>query len=100
MTAPDPLQECLLGLHAALGESIPLIIAGGYGLYLKQRSIVHSGLRTLFSPDLLPDNRTTSDIDLFLRAEVVVSDPSAGRHVRPAIICMPEELLGDDAEIS
>jgi len=62
MTAPDPIQECLLGLHAALGESIPLIIAGGYGLYLKQRSIVHSGLRTLFSPDLLPDNRTTSDI--------------------------------------
>jgi len=73
MTAPDPLQECLLGLHAALGESVPLIIAGGYGLYLKQHSIVHSGLRTLFSPDLLPANRTTSDIDLFLRAEVVVS---------------------------
>lgn len=73
MTVPDPLQECLLGLHAALGESVPLIIAGGYGLYLKQRAVVHSGLRTLFSPDLLPDNRTTSDIDLFLRAEVVVS---------------------------
>ena len=42
-------------------------------MYLKQRLIVHSGLRTLFSPDLLPANRTTSDIDLFLRAEVVVS---------------------------
>ena len=73
MTAPDPLQECLLGLHAALGESVPLIIAGGYGLYLKQRSIVHSGLRTLFRLELLPDNRTTHDIDLFLQAKVVVS---------------------------
>jgi hypothetical protein len=30
----------------------------------------------------------------------VVRDPSAARHVRPAIICRPEELLGDDAEIS
>jgi hypothetical protein len=68
MTEPDPLQECLLGLHAALDESVPLIIAGGYGLYLKQRSIIHSGLRTLFRPELLPDNRTTHDIDLFLRA--------------------------------
>lgn len=73
MTAPDPLQECLLGLHAALGESVPLIIAGGYGLYLKQRSLVHSGLRTLFRLELLPDNRTTHDIDLFLQAKVVVS---------------------------
>ena len=73
MTEPDPLQECLLGLHAALDESVPLIIAGGYGLYLKQRSIVQSELRTLFRPELLPDNRTTHDIDLFLRAEVVVS---------------------------
>jgi hypothetical protein len=27
MTAPDPLQECLLGLHAALGESVPVVRA-------------------------------------------------------------------------
>ena len=73
MTAPDPLQECLLGLHATLGECGPLIVAGGYGLYLKQRSILQMGLRTLLRPELLPDNRTTNDIDLFLRAEVVVN---------------------------
>lgn len=73
MTAPDPLQECLLGLHATLGECGPLIVAGGYGLYLKQRSILQMGVRTLLRPELLPDNRTTNDIDLFLRAEVVVN---------------------------
>lgn len=73
MTMPDPLQECILGLHAALGESGPLIIAGGYGLYLKQRSILQSGVRTLLRPELLPDNRTTNDIDLVLRAEVVIN---------------------------
>lgn len=73
MTAKDPLQECLFSLRAALGESVPHIVAGGYGLYLKQRSILESGKRTLLSPELLPDNRTTHDIDLFLHAEVVVS---------------------------
>jgi hypothetical protein len=73
MTAPDPFQECLLSLRAAIGESVPPIVAGGYGLYLKQHSILHSGTRTLLRPELLPDNRTTHDIDLFLRAEVVVS---------------------------
>jgi hypothetical protein len=73
MTAKDPLQECLFSLRAALGESVPHIVAGGYGLYLKQRSILESGKRTLLSPELLPDNRTTHDIDLFLHTEVVVS---------------------------
>jgi len=97
MTAPDPIQECLLGLHAALGESIPLIIAGGYGLYLKQRSIVHSGLRTLFSPDLLPDNRTTSDIDLFLRAEVVVS-ATRMKLVRDAVDGLGFAALADELQ--
>lgn len=73
MTTPDPLQECLLGLHAALGGTIPLIVAGGYGLFLKQRMILRTGARTLVPSERLPDNRTTQDIDLILRAEVVVS---------------------------
>lgn len=73
MSVPDPLQQCLLALSAAAPEAAPLIVAGGYGLYLKQGWVVRSGVRTLLPTRLLPENRATNDIDLILRAEVVVS---------------------------
>ncbi len=33
----DPLAACLLDLHAILGAGVPLIVGGGYGLYLRMR---------------------------------------------------------------
>lgn len=69
----DPLQQCLIALQESIGDSIPLIIGGGYGLYLRQSLSVRFTSPTLIPLEALPENRTTQDIDLILRAEVVVS---------------------------
>ena len=72
----DPLLTTLLDLDAAL-ESRELIIGGGYGLYLKQLHLKQNPqIRTLFPPSALPSARTTEDIDLILRAEVVTDSKS------------------------
>src|SRR5208283_5452421 len=66
----NPLLTSLLDLHHELrAYDIPLIIGGGLGLFLKRQQIVKEGLRTLF--DRLPEARSTNDIDLFFRAELV-----------------------------
>ncbi len=33
MNSNDPLEESLLDLHALLGDRMPLIVGGGYGLF-------------------------------------------------------------------
>jgi hypothetical protein len=65
-----PLFSSLLDLLRELDSSgIPLTIGGGFGLYLKRLHLERTGERTLFS--ILPAIRSTKDIDLFLRAEVL-----------------------------
>jgi hypothetical protein len=71
MNTFTPLTTTLLDLAYALRGSIPLIIGGGFGLYLKQEHLRQSGERTLL--DQLPQPRATNDIDLFLRVDVLVS---------------------------
>ena len=56
---------------------VPMIIAGGYGLFLKQDRVVRTGAQTLRE---VPAQRTTQDIDLLLTADVVVD---AGRMKAP-----------------
>jgi hypothetical protein len=78
-----PLFSSLLDLLRELDSSgIPLTIGGGFGLYLKRLHLERTGERTLFS--ILPAIRSTNDIDLFLRAEVL-SDLSRTRQVADAI---------------
>ena len=80
----DPLLTTLLDLDAAL-ESQELIIGGGYGLYLKQLYLKQNPqIRTLFPPSALPSARTTEDIDLILRAEVV-TDSKSMKAIREAL---------------
>ena len=80
----DPLLTTLLDLDAAL-ESQELIIGGGYGLYLKQLYLKQNPqIRTLFPPNALPSARTTEDIDLILRAEVV-TDSKSMKAIRDAL---------------
>ena len=82
--ARDPLLTTLLDLDAAL-ESRELIIGGGYGLYLKQLYLKQNPqIRALFPPNTLPSARTTEDIDLILRAEVVTDSKSmkAGKNLQ------------------
>lgn len=68
----DPLTTSLLDLLYELREhNIPLIIGGGFGLFLKRQHLTRHGERTLL--DSIPEVRSTNDIDLFLRVEVVAS---------------------------
>ena len=70
----DPLRTSLLDLHHELRETgISLILAGGYGLYLKQLHLQTTGQRTAIRPELWPRPRSTEDLDLFLQAEVVAN---------------------------
>lgn len=79
----DPLHRSLLDLLRELdGRGVPLTVGGGYGLYLKRAHLARTGQRTLFSE--LPDVRSTNDIDLFLRAEVL-ADLSRTKEVADAI---------------
>ena len=90
--ARDPLLTTLLDLDAAL-ESRELIIGGGYGLFLKQLHVKDNpGIRTLFSHDLLPTPRTTEDIDLILRAEIV-TDSDSMKEIRDALDALGFEVV-------
>jgi hypothetical protein len=72
MSSFTPLRATLLDLACALSESnIPLIVGGGFGLYLKQEQLRQSAERTLL--EQLPEPRATNDIDLFLRVDVLAS---------------------------
>lgn len=71
MMPADPLSITLLDLDAALGGGADLMVGGGFGLYLKQLHLERSAVRTLLPKSRWPQARTTQDIDLFLRAEIV-----------------------------
>lgn len=75
--AQEPLLTTLLDLDSALNSPKKLIIGGGYGLYLKQLYVRDNPqIRTLFAVSELPSARTTEDIDLILRAEIVTDSES------------------------
>jgi hypothetical protein len=66
----DALLSTLLDLLYELeNENIPLLLGGGYGLYLKQQQIQNSNAPTLLAT--LPDLRITNDLDLFLKTEIL-----------------------------
>lgn len=74
----DPLLPHLLDIvsdPAAQG----LILAGGFGLQLKQRELAHRETRTLIAA--VPPARATQDLDFFLRLELFVQT-ERGRAVR------------------
>jgi len=76
----DPLITTVVDLDEALGGGSDLLLAGGLGLYLKQRHLLDTGARTLLPPSRWPTARTTQDIDLVLRAEFVVDPEAMSRH--------------------
>ena len=71
--ATDPLITTVLDLDSALGGNADLLLGGGLGLLLKQRHLAQAEAKTLLPPSRWPQARTTQDIDLFLRAEVVAN---------------------------
>lgn len=78
--ATDPLTKTVINLDFALGGNADLLLAGGFGLYLKQRHLEDSVTKTLLPRSRWPGARTTQDIDLFLRAEVVADANQMARY--------------------
>lgn len=67
----DVLRTELVELAIRLApDGIDLLVGGGYGLVLKAEHLLKTGTRTLRQ---FPVARSTEDIDLFLRADVIVS---------------------------
>jgi hypothetical protein len=65
------LQTSLLDLlHQIEGTDIKLIIGGGFGIYLKTDHVQLLGMRTLLRE--WPELRSTNDLDLFLRPELLI----------------------------
>ena len=60
------LRELLARLDAA---ACPIILGGGYGLYLRRTILQREGVRTLLQR--WPEARSTNDLDLFLRPEFI-----------------------------
>lgn len=71
----DVLVTALLDLAAELPElPQPILIGGGFGLYLKQRYLEErQGLDTLISGEHWAPARATKDIDVFLPTEIIIS---------------------------
>ena len=70
------LQTALLDLLKKVHASeIRLIVGGGFGIYLKTNYIINSGMRTLL--DQWPEPRSTNDLDLFLRPELLIKSVNA-----------------------
>jgi len=71
----DALRPVLLDfLYELREEELPLMIGGGYGLFLKQEHFARSSYtRTLLPPKEWPQARATNDIDLLLRPEILVA---------------------------
>lgn len=70
ITMPD-LQTALLDLlYEVQGSSIRLIIGGGFGIYLREAHVRRLRVRTLIQE--WPEPRSTNDLDLFLRPELII----------------------------
>ena len=76
----DPLTITVLDLDAALGGNADLMLGGGFGLYVKQLRLEQSEDKTLLPRSRWPRARTTQDIDLFLRAEIVADAEQMARY--------------------
>jgi len=71
MIAMPVLQTALLDLlHEVRGTDVAVIIGGGYGIYLKTGHVQRLRKRTLFQE--WPEPRSTNDLDLFLRPELLI----------------------------
>jgi hypothetical protein len=67
---PDLKTALLDLLYEVQGSNIKLIIGGGFGIYLREAPVSTSGIRTVLRE--WPEPRSTNDLDLFLRPELII----------------------------
>lgn len=68
------LESSLFELLSKLDPaSCPIILGGGYGLFLRRNILQQDKTRTLL--DRWPEARSTNDLDLFLRPELICDSP-------------------------
>lgn len=91
-----PLVTALLDLtHQLPTLPRPVLVGGGFGLYLKQRHLeTHGSEQTIISGELWPPARATEDVDLLLPTEVIVSVDHM-RAIREAL-----DSLGYEPEVN
>lgn len=68
------LKSCLLDLLRKLEDkNFPLILCGGFGLYLKQLELQQRGsdYQPLLRSEFWPRPRTTEDMDILIRTEIL-----------------------------
>lgn len=70
ITIPSLRTALLDLLHEIHSDDIRLIIGGGFGIYLKTEHVQHLNARTLLRE--WPEPRSTNDLDLFLRPELLI----------------------------
>ncbi|MBN2418824.1 MAG: hypothetical protein JXL81_05520 [Deltaproteobacteria bacterium] len=71
MISITDLQTSLLDLLYEIKDTdIKLIIGGGFGIYLKTSHVQQKRIQTLLN--VWPEPRSTNDIDLFLRPELLI----------------------------
>jgi len=72
MNLMPTLQTALTDvLYETRDEALRLIIGGGYGIYLKREHVRENRIRTLLRE--WPEARSTNDLDLFLRPELLIN---------------------------
>ena len=85
------LQTALLDLLRKVHDSdVRLIAGGGFGIYLKTDYVKKSGRRTFLAQ--WPEPRSTNDLDLFLRPELLI-EPSKLKPLVRAIAELGYEVV-------
>ena len=86
-----PLSAHLLDLLQALeGHDIPLILVGGFGLFLRRQIVVQRGIQTLYA--VIPEPRATEDLDFILKLQLL-ADVSKMEGLRATIDILGYEVV-------
>ena len=73
MNQLQTLSDALCDLLQQIKDAgIKLIVGGGFGIYLKVEHVLQLKARTMIDPQFWPEARSTNDLDLFLRPELLV----------------------------